>query len=410
MKKNVIIVGAGFGGVTAALKISKKLRNRPEYEIILIDQNPFQLYTPALYEIAALPKEYSDDTTLASVIAIPLKEAARQGRFTFWRDRLTGLDAQHKKIALRDRGEIYFAHLVLALGSETDYFGIPGLKEYGLPLKTFTDGTRLRGVIEERVLRRETMTILVGGAGMSGVELAAELTGFICVLRDKIMPGLKCRVEILLVEAAPDILPGFDARVVEKAKKRLRKLGVNLKTGARIVQVLQREVVFEDNTRHNFDVLVWTGGVKGPEVIEKLGFPFSPKGTLPVNELLEVEGGGGAIIAIGDSAFFINPLTKKPLAWNVPAAEAEGRSAAENIIREISGKAKKEFSPLKKYPYVLAIGKKYAIADLVFVRFSGLLGWCAKQLIEFRYLLLILPLKQALRMWLKGLGVFGSND
>ena len=107
---------------------------------------------------------------------------------------------------------------------------------------------------------------------------------------------------------------------------------------------------------------------------------------------------------------FINPKTGKPLIWNVPVAESEGKIVAENIIRIISGKEKRKFIPMKKYLFIVVVGKKYAIADLVFVKFSGFFGWLLKQLVELRYLLFILPAIKALKIWLKGLKYFSSND
>ena len=104
-----------------------------------------------------------------------------------------------------------------------------------------------------------------------------------------------------------------------------------------------------------------------------------------------------------------NPKTGKPLIWNVPVAEDEGRIVAKNIINAIKGRPLKKYIPWKKYPFILAIGKKYAIADLVFIRFSGLTGWLAKQLVELRYLLFILPFKKALKTWLIGLKYFTSH-
>ncbi|OHA13944.1 MAG: hypothetical protein A3G49_01750 [Candidatus Sungbacteria bacterium RIFCSPLOWO2_12_FULL_41_11] len=106
----------------------------------------------------------------------------------------------------------------------------------------------------------------------------------------------------------------------------------------------------------------------------------------------------------------INPKTGKPLIWNVPVAEAEGRIAAKNILRSITGKPLKKFTPAKKYPFILTIGKKYAIADFVYFKFCGFTGWFAKQLVELRYLLFILPPQKAIRTWLLAIRYYTSND
>lgn len=409
MKKNIIIVGAGFGGMTAALKLAKKTNYfKNDFEIILIDQHNHQLYTPALYEIASIPKENVADIALKSSILILIENIIKNKPIKFICDELIGLDKENKKIVLQKNGELNYEFLILALGSETNYFNIPGLKEYSFPLKTFDDGVRLRDAFENLVKTRDGIRVIVGGAGSSGVELAAEFVNFVCDLKAKILNHQnKCDVEFTLVEGSPEILPGFKPWVINKAKQRLTDLGITIKTNKIIASVDKRELTYKDGAKETYDVLVWTGGVKGPLIFQKFNLPLSNKGSLVVNEYLEANGN---IFAIGDNSSFNDQATGKPLIWNVPVAETEGRLAAQNIIRAIAGKPKKKFVPMRKYPFILAVGKKYAIADLIFIKFSGFWGWFLKQLVELRYLLFILPPIKALKIWLKGLKYFSSND
>ena len=410
--KNIVVVGAGFGGVTAALNLAKKIESlKNDYEIILIDRRHHQLYAPALYEIASIPRENVADISLKSSVLIPIADIVKNKPIKFVCDELAGLDARNKRIFLKNTGELKYEFLILALGSETNYFDIPGLKEYGYPLKTFDDGVRLRNAFENMVKGRDGIRVVVGGAGASGVELAAEFVNFVCDLKQK---GLdhqkKCDVRFTLAEGSPEILPGFEPWVIDKAKKRLAQLGIKIKTNKIISSVSKNEIVFNDGSKENYDILVWTGGVKGPEILRNFSLPLSNKDSIVINEYLGVQDRNGNIFAIGDNSTLVNPATGKSLIWNVPVAEAEGRLVAKNIIREILGKPKKKFIPMKKYPFILAVGKKYAIADLVFIKFSGFLGWLLKQLVELRYLLFILPPGKALETWFKGLKYFSSND
>lgn len=407
--KNIIIVGAGFGGVTATLKLAKKIgRIKHGYEIILIDRHYHQLYTPALYEIASIPKENIADTPLKSSVLIPIADIIKNKPVKFIRDELTGLDKEIKRITLQKTGELKYEFLILALGSETNYFDIPGLKENSFPLKTCNDGMRLRDVFENLVKEKDGLKIAVGGAGASGVELAAEFVNFVCDLKEKFLDGpKKCDVEFTLIEGSPEILPGFEQSVIDKAKKRLTGLGIKIQINKVISSVSKHEIIFKDGSKEFYNLLVWTGGVKGPATFQKFNLPLSNKGSLVVNEYLEAN---GSIFAIGDNSSFIDQATGEPLIWNVPVAEAEGRLAAQNIIRAISGKPKKKFVPMRKYPFILAIGRKYAIADLIFIKLSGFWGWFLKQLVELRYLLFILPPMKAFKIWIKGLRYFSSND
>ncbi|MBU6414889.1 NAD(P)/FAD-dependent oxidoreductase [Patescibacteria group bacterium] len=409
-KKNIVILGAGFGGITAALALAKKqCAISREYNIILVDRHRHQLYTPALYEIASIPRENAADASLKSAILIPIADITAKKPIQHLCDDVIGLDRNGKKIILKN-AELPYEFLVSALGSETNYFNIPGLKEESFPLKTFDDAVRLRNKIEDWVREKDAVKIVVGGAGASGVELVAEFVNFVCDIQKKIDLNSHCKIELLLIESSPDILPGFDEWAVSKTKKRLAKLGVRIKTNATIVSVRNQELDFADGNKESFDILIWAGGVQGPAALERFELTRSKKGALVIDEYLRAGNPEERIFAIGDNSSLINPKTGKPLMWNVPVAEAEGRLVAKNIIREIRGKPLKKFIPLKKYPFILAVGKKYAIADFVIIRIAGRLGWCLKQLVELRYFLFILPLFQAIKTWLVCVRLYASND
>ena len=411
IKKHIVIVGAGFGGVTAALKLEWLFKKkRQEYEIILVDRHHHQLYTPTLYEIASIPREMNEEEYLKSSILIPISDIIGVRAITFICDECIGFDVSQKTITLRQLGALSYEFLILALGSETNYFNIPGLQQYSFSLKTFDDAMKLRNNIQDAAKTKEGYRIVIGGAGATGVELAAEFVNFICSIQKQSSVHTLCNVEFLLVEAAPDILSGFDPSIVKKVRTRLERLGVRIKTNSSISRVSADIMEFRSGEREQYDILIWTGGVRGPSLFSACGLPLSAKGSLHVNEYLQIAQNRSNIYAIGDSCSFVHPVTGKPLAWNVPAAEAEARHAAVNIARIIAAKDPLPFRPAKKYPFVLAVGSKYAIADLVFARFSGLLGWIIKQLVGLRYLMRILPLSKACKIWWRSLTVSRAND
>ena len=149
------------------------------------------------------------------------------------------------------------------------------------------------------------------------------------------------------------------------------------------------------------------GGVAPASAIKNFGLPLSPKGRVIVNEYLEAAHHN--IYAVGDNAEFTGK-DGKPLPGNVPVAEAQARVAAKNIIAALQGMPHSQFFPMKKYPYILAVGRKYAIADLVFFHFSGFWGWCAKQLVELYYLIFVLGFRKAFTMWRRSVKYQASND
>src|SRR3989344_4772175 len=138
-KKNIVIAGAGFGGVTAAIKFASGCA-REKFNIVLIDKNPYQLYTPALYEIAAMPHEDANAVALSHAITIALEDIVSEKHIDFIQGELAGLDRTQKIVTLKSGTSLRYQFLILALGSETNYFNIPGLAEFALPLKTFNDG------------------------------------------------------------------------------------------------------------------------------------------------------------------------------------------------------------------------------------------------------------------------------
>lgn len=404
--KTILIAGAGFGGIIAALKLEHKLRANPAWQIILIDKNPYQLYTPALYEIAAMPNKDANPSRLRSIITIPIIDIIAGKKITFIQGELTDINRERRTVRLGTQ-ELPYEFLILALGSETNYFGIQGLREHALPLKRFEDGIRMRNKIERMLAEKREVTLVVGGAGASGVELIGELANFICRVSESAASEKTCPVRLILMEASDEILSGFESWLVMRARNRLRELGIEIRTHACITSVTQTEITLKDETRIPYDMLIWTGGVTGNPVYERIGLPLTDKKNCKVNEFLHVD---DRTVAIGDSAGFTDTRTNKLLIWNVPVAEAEARIATKNILREIAGKPKIPFRPSKKYPYILAIGKKYAIADLVFTRFWGFTGWCAKLLVELHYLFFILPFPKAISVWLRSVRVYASNN
>lgn len=406
-QKTILIAGAGFGGITAALTLERKLRKYPAWNIILIDKNSYQLYTPALYEIAAMPKEETDPAGLKSVITIPIADMIGKKRIDFLQGEIAGMDPGKQTVRMANGALISYDFAILALGSETNYFNIPGLREHALPLKRFEDAVRIRNKIEQSLTEGRALILAIGGAGMSGIELAGEFSNFIRYLAKHSMRDPAWPVRLILIEASPTILPGFDPAIIERARKRLVKLGIEIYIGARITSVTPHQILFDGIQAIPYDVLVWTGGVTGNPVYDAEGFAVTAKKNCAVNEFLEIE---RHVFAIGDAAGFLDPHAKALLPWNVPVAEAEARMVAQNIMRDIEGKPKIPFRPQKKYPYILAIGKKYAIADFIFVRFWGFAGWGAKLLVELRYLLFVLPFSMAIRVWARSIRIYMSND
>lgn len=410
-EKNIVILGAGFGGITALLKLRSALLRQKllkSYNLVLVANRSYHLYTPALYEIASMPRGDAAALALKSAICIPIADIlARFSGIGFIGEEVQKLDPRTHVITFRSGNQINFEYVIIALGAETDFFDIPGLAEHSFPLKTFEDAVYFRNRAEEIATgKKNVIRVIVGGGGPTGVEFSAELVNFFCRLKEKSAIG-QCRVEIILMDSRPEILSGFSASVVKKSRRRLKKLGVKVMTSSTIKRVTASEVVLEGGHAVRCDLLIWSGGVKPAGVLKNFGLTLDKNGAVVVNKMLEAK---PRIYAIGDCASFTNPRTGRPLPRNVPVAEASARLAAANILADIMQRKPQAFAPAKSYPYILAVGGKYALTDLVIIRFSGFLGWLVKQVVELRYLISILPARKAAAMWLRAVYYSSAND
>ena len=403
--KNIVILGAGFGGLQAALTLSKELKKHDlweKYSVVLIDKNPFHTFTPLLYEIAATSPETASNLSLQSLVSFPINSLISYRHITFIDDEVTGVDIEEKHVRL-SRSEIDFEYLIIAIGAETNYFNIPGLSEHSLQLKTFSDAIKIRDRITG-VFRnsKQSVRIVIGGGGANGVELAGEIKGWIPELRREC--GSKCDTEITIVESNPNILFNLDKRVSKKASQRLNKLGISVVANAKLSRIEKGVAYFTNGEKRGFDILIWTGGVKANSLMES-----------------RIETPGDASVsddtyAIGDISSIINPETKRPAPWMARPAIMEGRIAAKNIFQKIlvlegiKNKPDQYFYKHRQYPYIIPVGSKFAVAKVGPFVISGIFGWMFKGITELNYFVSIMPLFQAVKIWFKGFLIFIKND
>jgi NADH dehydrogenase len=424
-KKNVVVLGAGFGGLRAAKLIAKKLRRLrllDRYEVFLIDRSEHHTYTPLLYEVATTSKETANACKLHSVATYPVKTLLGRLPVTFLQKELTALDLVEGDLHFADGEKVVFDHLVIALGAETNYFNIAGLKEYALPLKTFNDAIHIRDSIWTLALERQGhIRIVIGGGGPTGVELGGELKAWCGELEKEFRA---CKLEVILVEGNPTILPGFEPRVITHATDRLKALGVEIINGERIASV-QKDVVFLTSGRAlPFDVCLWSGGVKAPSVLTGMPLQAEPKGRpiaqgvmecLPQTPDLKLH---SKIYGLGDSVCFNHPVTGKPIPSVARAALSQATVVAHNVVADIKAvefptkslKLKAQSYVPHEYPYVIPIGGKYALAKVGPFLIKGFFGWVLKGLVELNYLLSVMSPWRAFYVWFKGLSIFIKND
>lgn len=441
--EGIVILGGGYGGIAVARVLgdhAKELK-RARLAPVLVDRVRHHVYTPLLYEVASGcmgGEGMVAGMELAGGVSLHfdtlLKTCCDVG---YIEGDIAGIDVKKKIVRLESGTLLPYRFAVLALGSETDYYNIPGLKQYSYALKTRGQALLIRQRIQEfidRKHRREEVQIqiMVGGGGPTGVEFSAEIA---TCLRRMVRSGALADGDwsITLVEASPRLLGGLAPEVSDFALRRLTSLGVKVVRDTCIKRADHGGVVlsprplrpgekpdvlvcdFRTETEKVFeaDVLVWTGGVRAPEITQSLGVALDPKGRVVVDQTMAVPGVEG-LFAIGDVASLMDPATKRPVPQIAQAAIAQAKISSENILRTISSQK----YPLKllsyqftNYPTVIPLGGKNAIAVLgrgFVVR--GFLGWLIRQFADFRYFLRVLPLLAALRTYWRGAMAYTEND
>lgn len=415
-KKNVVILGAGFGGLRAAMDIAKGLERvklLEKYQVTLIDRNDCHTFTPLLYKVAARPEPEHENTC-----SYDITELVKGFPITFVEGEITSPDVTTGRIVLKDGRTINADYLVIALGSETNYFGIPGLKEHALQLKTIESAVEVRTAAAAAFAKGGAVAIVAGGGGPNGIELAAELRLWANVEERK-NPNL--HVSVSIVEAMPTLLPGFDLSVVAIAMRRLAKLNIKVMAGMKISSVSENGISVGDAVNPNamnipFDVFVWTGGTKTPDVLASAPLQKEPRGKAVTQSGMECLPGtpdlklAPMIYGIGDNVCFVNPKTQKPVPAVVHAAVTEAQVAAHNLLEEIKKAEMPAYvarpsiyipNSLTIYTYIIPIGDNWAVAKFGALIFSGWLGWAFSRLVELNYLRGIMPPGKALKAWLR---------
>ncbi|PIR88140.1 MAG: hypothetical protein COU10_00750 [Candidatus Harrisonbacteria bacterium CG10_big_fil_rev_8_21_14_0_10_45_28] len=413
MKKQIVILGAGFGGLAVALNLIKRLRKLKlldEYQVLLIDKNDYHTYTPLLYEIATTSEAVAGFRELCTLASFSLASIGKRRGFSFMRAQIGRMDFDGGNIFTTDGRNIGYDFLVVALGGKTNYFGIEGLAENSVSLKTLSDALRIREKVSTAMALHQPkdVRVVVVGAGSTGVELAGDLQLWLFG-----KAGGAGRVFLLGESDKP--LNNFPPKVVMASTQRLNDLHIELAMNCRLEKVDEAFLYFNGGEKMRFDVLVWAGGIGQLDVLLDSDASKDVDGQVFVNEFLEIlpktenDNFRLSVYGIGDGVV-VSDKTGRPAPLVAPEAISQANTVCVNILNVILKKDEKIRHEVREWPYIIPIGGKWATAKIGRFIFSGFLAWVFKGLVEYRYLLSVLGWFDGTRFWVRGLLVFLKSD
>ena len=375
--KRILILGGGFAGLTVAMGLEKKLASDPSVEVTVINRDNFFLFTPMLHEVAA------SDLDLTTIVN-PVRQMLKRVRF--FAGQVEKIDVAHRSVVVshgfdRHQHALSFDFLVIALGSVTNLYGIAGLEESALTMKTLGDAMRLRNHLIAQLeeadsdcckVKAPLLTFVVAGGGFAGVETVAGINDFVRKALRSYPHLTEEMLRVVLVHPGSVILPELGESLGIYAQKRLAGRRVEIHLNAKVQDFTGKTVRLTDGTAVPTNTLVWTAGTSANALLEMIPCA-KERGRLLVTEALELADYEG-VWALGDCAAIPDHRTGS---FHPPTAQHAMRQAeivVHNILASLRGGKKKQFD-FSTIAQLAAIGRRTGVANILGVNFSGFIAW-----------------------------------
>jgi len=377
-KTRILILGGGFAGLHAAIHLEDTLARDPDVEITLINRDNFFLFTPMLHEVAA------SDLDLTNIVS-PVRQLLK--RVNFFAGEVESIDLERKQVNVshgfdHHHHDLPYDHLIIGVGSITNFFNLPGLEDRALTMKSLGDAIHLRNrlisLLEEADteccadIRGPLLTFVVAGGGFAGVETIAAINDFVRhALRHygNLRAGM---LRVVLVHPGSVILPELGEKLGQYTQAKLAERGVEIRVKTRVSGLTERGVLLSTGEMVETRALIWTAGTSPNPVLAKLPCE-KEQGRLKVNEMLQVPNWPG-LWALGDCALVPDGKTGNYYPPTAQHALRQGRVLAHNLIASVRGSAMKTFS-FSTIGQLAAIGQRTGVANIFGINFSGFVAW-----------------------------------
>lgn len=387
-RKKVVILGAGYGGVLAAQGLSK-LAARYGLDVMIVNRHDYHQIITQLHEPAAGTKDGDD-------IRIPLSRLLK-GDVTVVKGVVKAIEPETKQVLLDEDRVVEYDYLITALGSDPEYYNIPGLKEHSYPLRSLNAARLIKVQIENCLARYKVnpkdeglLNFVIGGAGFTGVEIAGELSEWLPHIAPKYDVPLN-KIALICVEAYTQVLPGLGEFLSDTTAQVLRDKGVELRLGTPITEVKEDYIKIGEQKLLTKTV-IWTGGVRGNSLLEEAGFSCNQGRAYINNKLQSID--YEDVFILGDCSYLVDETTGKGFAPTAQLAIQQGQHLVKSLAHLLNGH---ELIPFKfdNKGVVASVGRKDAVG-FVFgkYRLQGKIAVFMKKLINIRYLFILagLPL------------------
>jgi NADH dehydrogenase len=375
-RPKIVILGGGFGGLAAARALSGAA------DVTVVDRHNYQTFLPLLYQV-------STAGLAADHVAYPIRGALRKTSVKFRMASPISIDHQTKEVKLDSSENLKFDHLIVALGSVTADFGIAGVKEFSLGMKSVSEALTIRAEIMRRfedLCRLEDGSkffVTVIGGGPTGVEMAGAISELIRGPLKLDQETVAKNIQVTLVEAGPRLLPPFAPSLSARTKKDLEKLDVQVLLNSAVKELLDGKVVLKDGTELPSQITIWAAGVKGSDAMKQLNLPVEAN-RIAVEATMQVKN-YPYLWALGDIAG-AKGQDGSPLPMVAPVAIQQGKFIAKQIKKVIEGKKLDNFKYLDKGS-MATIGRNKAVVQVRWFKLAGPLAWLVWLWLHLFYLL-----------------------
>ena len=377
MKKRVVILGGGFGGLYTAFEMERLIGRDSDIEVTLVNRDNFFLFTPMLHEVAA------SDLDMTHIVN-PIRKLLK--RVQFFQGDVERISLERKVVEVSHgvdghHHELEYDHLIIGVGNITNFYDLPGLEQHSLTMKSLGDAIFLRNRLIQNMeeadfecsgARKSLLTIAIAGGGFAGVETIAAVNDF---LKDAV-PFYKNLAErdlrLVLIHSGAVILPELSEKLGVYAQEKLKQRGVEIRLNTRVLAYRNGVVELSDGSAIATKTLVWTAGTAPHPILNTVPCE-KDRGKIAANEYLEVPGWPG-VWAVGDCASIPDPRTGKPYPPTAQHALRQGRVLARNVCAALRGGNKKPFV-FSTLGQLAAIGKRTGVAQMFGFKFSGFIAW-----------------------------------